>query len=68
MQAKASLVARINDGTGAFPFVSVEVSRRGIKLPVEKDGKFFEPDRVLGFYVRYTDNGRRKIEKVGKDP
>jgi integrase len=68
MKAKVSLVARINDGTQAFPFVSVEITRRGIKLPVEKDGKVYGPDSILSFYVRYTENGKRKIEKVGKDP
>jgi len=67
MKAKVSLLARINDGTQAFPFVTVEVSRRGIKLPVEKDGKAYLQDSILGFYVRYTDNGKRKIEKIGKD-
>jgi integrase len=67
MKAKVSLLARINDGTKAFPFVTVAVSRRGIKLPIEKDGKTYLTDSVLGFYVRYTDNGKRKIEKIGKD-
>jgi integrase len=68
MKAKVSLVARINDGTGAFPFVGVKVSRRGLKLPVEKAGKTYGPESILGFYVRYTENGKRKIEKIGKDP
>src|ERR1700676_471568 len=68
MKAKVSLLARINDGTGAFPFVTVEITRRGIKLPVEKNGKIYGDKDVLGFYVRYSDNGQRKIEKVGKDP
>lgn len=68
MKAKVSLLARINDGTGAFPFVTVEIGRRGIKLPVEKDGKVYLQDGILGFYVRYSDNGKRRIEKVGKDP
>jgi integrase/recombinase XerD len=68
MRAKVSLVARINDGTRTFPFVSVQVSRKGVKLPIEKDGKVYLQDSILGFYVRYTDNGKRKIEKIGKDP
>ncbi len=68
MKAKVALVARINDGSKAFPFVSVEIGRRGIKLPVEKGGKVYGPDSILGFYVRYTENGHRKIDKVGKDP
>jgi integrase len=67
MKAKVSLLARINDGTKAFPFVTVALGRRGIKLPVEKDGKVYLQDSILGFYVRYTDNGKRKIEKIGKD-
>src|SRR2546422_3696258 len=67
MKAKVSLLARINDGTKAFPFVTVEISRRGIKLPVEHNGKIYMDDKILGFYVRYTDNGKRKIEKIGKD-
>ena len=66
MKAKVSLLARINDGTQAFPFVTVEVSRKGIKLPIEKDGKTYLQDSILGFYVRYTDNGKRRIEKIGK--
>jgi integrase/recombinase XerD len=67
MKAKVSLLARINDGTRAFPFVTVNVARRGIKLPVEKGGKTYLQDSILGFYVRYTDNGKRRIEKIGKD-
>ena len=47
-------------------FVTVEVSRRGIKLPVQKDGKTYLMDSILGFYVRYSENGKRKIEKIGK--
>jgi integrase/recombinase XerD len=68
MKAKVTLLARINDGTQAFPFVKVEVSRRGIKLPVEKDGKTYLSDSVLGFYARYSESGKRKIITLGRDP
>lgn len=66
MQAKVSLLARINQA--GFPFVSVRVTRRGIALPVEYEGRVFGPDDLVGFYARYSDNGKRHIKPLGKDP
>jgi integrase len=70
MKAKVSVVARINDGTGAFPFVALEVSRRGLMLPVEHKGKTYGPAEVLSFYARYTNpkTGKRTPVNLGKDP
>jgi hypothetical protein len=35
MRPKVSLLARVNDGTKAFPQVPAEIRRRAIQLPVE---------------------------------
>jgi integrase len=67
MKAKVTLMARVNDGTKSFPFISARIGRRGIVLPVEVRGRFFEPDSIIGFYARYPANGKRKIEPLGKD-
>jgi integrase len=79
MRAKAVLVARVNDGTGQFPFVNVVIRRNSIRLPIELDGKVFEPDVILGFYARYphvvgnclfpgcTGKVARHVESLGKD-
>jgi integrase len=78
-KAKVVLTARINDGTGKFPFVNVEIKRNAIKLPIEVDGQIFEPDGLLGFYARYphvlgnclfpgcTGRVARHVESLGKD-
>jgi integrase len=78
-KAKVVLTARVNDGTGKFPFVGVEVRRNAIKLPVEHEGKVYEPDSILGFYARYphtpgnclfpgcTGGVARHVESLGKD-
>jgi integrase len=69
MRAKVSLVARVNDGTQTFPRVAVKIARRSIVLPVErKDGRMFGLSDIIGFYVRYWDSGKRRIETLGKDP
>ena len=78
-KAKVALTARINDGSGQFPFVNVEIKRNAIKLPIEAHGKVFEPDSVLGFFARYphvignclfpgcTGKVARHVESLGKD-
>jgi integrase len=78
-RAKAVLAARINDGTGKFPFVNVVIRRNAIRLPIEIDGKVFEPDAILGYYARYphvvgnclfpgcTGKVARHVESLGKD-
>ncbi len=69
MKAKPALVARVNDGTGTFPRVPVQIARRAIVFPIErKDGKsFFRPD-VIGYYVRYSLDGKPYAIPLGKDP
>ncbi len=78
-RAKAVLAARINDGAGKFPFVNVEIRRNAIRLPIEVDGKVFEPEAILGYYARYphvvgnclfpgcTGKVARHVESLGKD-
>jgi integrase len=75
-RAKVSLVARVNEGSGLFPFVGVQISRRRIVLPVERPAdaranrpaqRFHSPD-IIGYYARYPENGERKITPLGKDP
>ncbi|HEY6385629.1 MAG TPA: hypothetical protein VIX91_08110, partial [Candidatus Acidoferrum sp.] len=78
-KAKAVLVARINDGTGKFPFANVAVKRNAIVLPVEHGGKVYEPAAILGFYARYphivgncqfpgcTGKVARHVQSLGKD-
>src|ERR1700730_14794164 len=69
MRAKVTLVARINDDTQTFPCIAVKVARRSIVLPVErKDGRTFGLSDIIGFYARYPENGKRRIESLGKDP
>ena len=68
MKPRVSLLARVNDGTGAFPFSSVEIKRRAIVLPVERQGRFFSLPDIVGFYARYPSNGKRVVEPLGKDP
>ena len=79
--AKVVLAARVNDGTGKFPFVSLTIRRNAIKFPIEHAGKFIEPnsDVILGFYARYphvvgnclfpgcTGKVARHVESLGKD-
>ena len=79
---KVVLAARINDGTGKFPFVNVEIKRNAIKMPIENGNKFYgQPDNelLLGFYARYphvvgnclfpgcTGKVARHVESLGKD-
>jgi integrase len=68
VKAKVSLVARVNDGTGAFPRVSVHITRRAIVIPLQAFGKFFNREDIIGFYARYSRDGKRRIEPLGKDP
>lgn len=70
MQAKVSLLARVNDGTRRFPFIPAEIHRRAILLPVERqsDGRSFGLNDIIGFYARYPENGKRKVKPLGKDP
>lgn len=70
MQPKVSLLARVNDGTGKFPYVPAEIHRRAVMFPIERqsDGRSFASKDVIGFYARYPENGKRKLKPLGKDP
>jgi integrase len=68
MKAKASLVARVNDGSGKFPRVPVRIVRNTIKMPLEAFGRSFSQEDIVGFYARYSLEGKRHIEPLGKDP
>jgi integrase len=72
-KAKATLVARVNDGTATFPFIAVKIARRRIVIPVSrKDGSVFNFGDIVGFYARYPgvgpQGGKRRVEPLGKDP
>ncbi len=68
MKAKPALVARVNDGTGKFPRVPVETKANKVKFPINALGRTFTLPDVIGFYCRYSLNGIRHIEPLGKDP
>jgi hypothetical protein len=53
---------------GGFPFVKATFNNRGIKLPVERNGRYFEPELIMDFYARYSKDGRRRPAPLGKDP
>jgi integrase len=79
MKAKVTLVARVNDGTRKFPFLTVTIRRNSIVLPVQNGHRAYEPDAILGFYARYphvtgnclfpgcTGTVARHVEPLGKD-
>jgi integrase len=68
MRAKPALVARVNDGTKAFPRIPVEIRRRAIVFPIErKDGRLFHPADIIGFYARYSLDGKPYVKPLGKD-
>src|SRR5882672_977763 len=54
---KVVLLARINDGD-RYPFVSLEI-RKGRPVPI--DGI------VVGYYLRFTANGKRTVKPIGKN-
>jgi len=68
VKAKPTLVARVNDGSGKFPRVPVKIVRNSIKMPLEANGQFFSKQDIVGFYVRYSLDGKRHIDPLGKDP
>ncbi len=77
-KAKVVLIARVKDN-GHFPFVNVEIKRNVIRLPIEIDGKVFEPESILGYYARYPHvvgnclfpgcigKVSRHVQSLGKD-
>jgi hypothetical protein len=57
MKAKIAFLARVNDGSGRFPFKPVVIHR----------GRPQAPQGATTFYLRYSENGRRVTESVGSD-
>lgn len=57
MKARVAFLARVNDGSGKFPFQEVIISR----------GRPKAPQGATKYYLRYTQNGRRVTESVGSD-
>jgi hypothetical protein len=53
-----------------FPQVPAQIHRRAILIPVERkrDGRSFGLKDIIGFYVRYPENGKRRVQPLGKDP
>lgn len=78
-RARVVLTARINDGSGKFPFANVQIRRNAVVLPVEHEGKAYADDALLGFYARYphvignclfpgcTGRVARHVQSLGKD-
>lgn len=71
-RAKVILQARINRSDLKFPFVPVKISRNAIQFPIEwtpegtKKALTFENKVVMGYYLRYRNNGADQGEPVGK--
>jgi integrase len=57
MLPKIVFLARIKDRSGKFPFVTVEI-KKGRPVPIEG---------ATSYYLRYSENGKRKTEGVGKN-
>lgn len=57
MKAKYTLLARVPDGKGNFPFVAVEI-KKGQPVPVAG---------ATAYYLRYSENGKVKRDPLGSD-
>jgi len=57
MRPKVVLMARVKASRGRYEFLPVEI----------KNGKPVEPDEATTYYLRYSQNGKRKVEPVGPD-
>lgn len=55
MRAKVVLLARVNAG-GKFPFIPVPQAR----------GRFIPVEGATSYYLRYSKDGKRRVEPVGK--
>jgi len=53
---------------GRVSLVKATLNNRGIKLPVERNGRYSEPEQIMDFYARYSKDGRRRPAPLGKDP
>jgi integrase len=65
-QAEVIPQARINRADLGFPYAKLEIKRNQFKLPVEWNGSVFEPESIMGFYMRYRNNGADQSEPIGK--
>jgi hypothetical protein len=43
-KAKVVLTARVNDGTGKFPFINAGIRRNAIKFPLEHAGQILRTE------------------------
>ena len=57
MLPKVTLLTRIRDEAGRYTFVPIDVNK-GQAEPIEGG---------TSYYLRFTQNGKRKTEPVGKD-
>jgi hypothetical protein len=68
-KVKLQVRVQVKSGDRTYPFVTSVFAPngkikpgvaviRGEKVPVE---------RTLGYYIRYTENGKRRLERVGTD-
>lgn len=58
MTSRITLLARVPDGRGSFPFVQVEFDENGQPMP---------PQGATSYYMRFRDGGARYTEPLGSD-
>ena len=64
MRGRVTLLARvrkIKNGKLTFPFVKLETERKA--KPINPR----EPDNATGYYMRFPENGKRRVEPLGQD-
>jgi len=61
MRSKIVLLARVPDGRGGFPFIKIETCKKG------KLTRPTPPKNATAFYLRYSENGKRRVEAVGQN-
>jgi integrase len=57
MRPKVVLMARVRAPKGRYEFLPVPI----------KNGRPIEPDEATSYYLRYSQNGERRVEPVGPD-
>ena len=57
MKAKIVFLGRIKSDNGSYPFVEIQI----------KNGRPIAPENVTTYYLRYSADGKRKVEPVGQD-
>jgi hypothetical protein len=55
VKPKVVLLARVKAADGSYPFVRVPIKRNQPQAPQD----------ASAYYLRYTQNGRRKVKAVG---